>query len=30
MIASDSTVFTLDRTERFSWNALQEELDSPA
>ena len=30
MIASESTVFTLDRTERFSCNALQEALDSPA
>ena len=30
MIASESTAFTLDRTERFSCNALQEELDSPA
>jgi hypothetical protein len=30
MIASESTAFTLDRTERFSCNALQEALDSPA
>jgi hypothetical protein len=30
MIASESTVFTLDRTEQFSSNALQEELDSSA
>jgi hypothetical protein len=30
MIASESTAFTLDRTERFSCNALQEELDRPA
>ena len=30
MIASESTVFTLDRTERFSFNALQEALDIPA
>ena len=29
MIASESTAFTLDRTERFSRNALQEALDSP-
>jgi hypothetical protein len=29
MIASESTAFTLDRTERFSCNALQEALDSP-
>jgi hypothetical protein len=30
MIASESTAFTLDRTERFSCNALQEALDIPA
>ena len=30
MIASESSAFTLDRTERFFRNALQEELDSPA
>jgi hypothetical protein len=30
MIASESTAFTLDGTERFSCNALQEALDSPA
>jgi len=30
MIASESTAFTLDRAERFSCNALQEALDSPA
>ena len=30
MIASESAAFTLDRTERFSCNALQEALDSPA
>lgn len=30
MIASECTAFTLDRTERFSCNALQEALDSPA
>lgn len=30
MIASESTEFTLDRTERFSCNALQEALDTPA
>jgi hypothetical protein len=30
MIASESTAFTLDRTERFSCNALQEARDSPA
>jgi hypothetical protein len=29
MIASESTAFTLDRTERFSCNAFQEALDSP-
>ena len=29
MIASESTEFTLDRTARFSCNALQEALDSP-
>ena len=27
MIASESTAFTLDRTERFCFNALQEALD---
>jgi hypothetical protein len=30
MIASESTAFTLDRTLRFSCNALQEELNSAA
>jgi hypothetical protein len=30
MIIAESTAFTLDRTERFSCNALQEALDSPA
>jgi hypothetical protein len=30
MNASEPTAFTLDRTERFSCNALQEELNSPA
>ena len=30
MIASESTVFTLDRTEQFSSNALQGEFDSSA
>ena len=29
MIASESTAFTFDRTERFCRNALQEALDSP-
>jgi hypothetical protein len=30
MIASESTAFTLDRTEPFSCKALQQALDSPA
>jgi hypothetical protein len=30
MIASESTAFTLDRTERFSCKALQQALDIPA
>jgi hypothetical protein len=30
MIASESTAFTLDMTERASCNALQEALESPA